>query len=401
MSAKLTENVLHFARVLREAGVQIGTERVCLALQALEITGLARREDFRAVLAATLIARAEDRSLFEQAYQAFWRDPDLLGRIMGLFLPRAQARHDARLPESRRLGEALFAARAKPTAEPPRRIEFDARLTSSERELLHRADFETMSVAEWNAAKRIAAKLPLQLPRRHTRRQLSAWHGRRIDLAATLRASLHLGGEILRPVWRKPVERTAPLVVLADISGSMSRYSRLFLHFLHAASHAGARTESFVFGTRLTRITRAMCEHDPDAAVAAAIRSVADWSGGTRIAASLARFNRDWSRRVLGDGATVLLLTDGLECEDAARLDSEANRLARTCRRLVWLNPLLRFTGFAPRAAGVRALLPAVDAHLPVHNLASLTALCASLAALQARPARGVTKKWNSARPAA
>ncbi len=397
MSARLAENVLHFARVLRDAGARIASDRVALALQALEIAGLERREDFRAVLAATLISRAEDRPLFEQAYRVFWHDPDLLGRIMALLLPRAEARHDARLPENRRLGEALFSAREKPPQEPPQRIEIDARLTASDREILNRADFETMSAAEWNEAKRVAASLSLHLPQRRTRRHRSALHGRRIDLAATLRASLTQGGEILRPLWLRPVERTAPLVVLADISGSMSRYSRIFLHFLHAASHAGTRTESFVFGTRLTRITRAMRARDPDEAVAAAVRSVDDWQGGTRIAASLARFNRDWGRRVLGGGTTVLLLTDGLEREDSGLLALEAARLARTCRQLIWLNPLLRYEGFQPRAAGVRALLPAVDAHLPAHNLNSLTALSSSLAAIQHR-ATGAFG-WNSARP--
>jgi uncharacterized protein with von Willebrand factor type A (vWA) domain len=400
MSSRLAENVLHFARVLRDAGARIATDRIALALQALEVAGLESRENFRAVLAATLISRAEDRPLFEQAYRVFWRDPDLLGRIMGLLLPRAEARHDARLPENRRLGEALFSAREKPPAEPPRRIELDAQLSASDKEVLRRADFETMSAAEWSEAKRVAASLSLHLPRRRTRRHRSALHGRRMDLAATLRASLRQGGEILRPLWLRPVERTAPLVVLADISGSMSRYSRIFLHFLHAASHAGTRTESFVFGTRLTRITRAMRARDPDDAVAAAVRSVADWQGGTRIAASLACFNREWGRRVLGGGATVLLLTDGLEREDAERLGFEAGRLARSCRRLVWLNPLLRFEGFEPRAAGVRALLPEVDDLLPAHNLDSLAALTASLAALQPRPEKG-SSRWNSARPGA
>ncbi|HEY1089873.1 MAG TPA: VWA domain-containing protein, partial [Burkholderiaceae bacterium] len=205
----------------------------------------------------------------------------------------------------------------------------------------------------------------------------------RIDWRASLRAQ---GRSEAAPLQRsRPRERVAPLVLLADISGSMSRYSRMLLHLAHGLANPAERRQaprvhSFVFGTRLTPVTRLLQQRDPDLAVSAVARRVEDWSGGTRISASLHRFNKDWARRVLSSDATVLLITDGLEqgAEDdprCERLAFEARRLRGSCRRLLWLNPLLRFDGFEPKAAGIRALLPEVSAHLPAHNLASLDQL--------------------------
>lgn len=386
----LAANLLHFGRVLRAAGLPVGTDRLLLAAQALQTGTLASRADFKATLAACLLDRPEHRPLFEQAFHVFWRDPDLLGRIMALLLPQAQGRAAAPPPpENRRLADALFPAPAPQAAPASEAVDVEAHLAVSDRELLQRRDFDTMTAAEWDAARQALAALQPQLAQRLARRHAAAGSGR-IDWRATLRAEAR--HDLAPPARQKARTRPQPLVLLADISGSMGRYSRVLLHLAQGLLNPGPgvreppAVEAFVFGTRLTRITRQLGARDPDAALAAASAAVPDWAGGTRISDSLHAFNRDWARRVLGGGAaTVLLVTDGLERGaddgpgDATRLAFEAERLRLSCQTLIWLNPLLRFAGFEPRAAGVRALLPQVSRHLPVHNLDSLSQLLAAL----------------------
>lgn len=382
----LAENILHFARVLRTAGLPIGTDRIQLALQALQVAGLESRQDFHDTLQACLIARADHRAMFDQAFHIFWRDPDLLGRVMAMLLPRVEGRAPATRPppENRRLADALFPPQPQPARTPPQqqqeRLELQAEMTWSEREVLRHADFETMSAAEWQQAKRAIAALQPFFETLPTRRMRRAHQAQRPDWRATLQSMARHGGELWDVRWRAPCERPAPLVVLADISGSMSRYSRLLLHFAHTLAVQGpaadVRVFSFVFGTRLTHTTRLLRARDPDVAVARVTQAVQDWSGGTRITECLHEFNRSWARRVLSAGrSTVLLVTDGLEHGDTARLRFEMERLHKSCRRLVWLNPLLRYAGFEPRAAGIRAMLPHVDHFMPAHNLASLEQL--------------------------
>jgi uncharacterized protein with von Willebrand factor type A (vWA) domain len=364
------------------------TERIQLALSALQVAGLESKRDFHDTLAACLLDRVEHQELFDQAFFLFWRDPDLAGRMMAMLLPRVQAKTEqAPPPENRRLGEALFPHQphAPNPPPPPEKIEVDAALTWNERELLRKADFETMTADEWRAAQALLHKMAPLFEPITTRRSERAPHPGKPDGRATLQALARHGGELWQMRWRRPRSRPAPLVVLADISGSMSRYSRMLLHFTHALGHADARVESFVFGTRLTRTTRALRQRDPDIAVARVVRDVADWSGGTRITACLHEFNQRWARRVLSGRATVLLISDGLEhgtpedpqCE---HLRFEMERLHKSCRKLVWLNPLLRFDAFQPRAAGIRAMLPHVDQFLPAHNLQSLEELARVLA---------------------
>ena len=380
---RLAENVMHFARVLRTAGMPVGTDRVMTALQALQVAGLASRRDFRAVLGACLIDRAEHRELFEQAFELFWRDPDIEGRMRAMLLPKVRAQGGPPpTAENRRLGAALFPNPPQPEPETPPKEELDLEATMSwtQREVLRQADFETMSADEWRAAQRLLAKLKLVFEPLPTRRMKPAAHPGRLDGRATMAAMARHGGELWDLRWRARRTKPAPLVLLADISGSMSRYSRMLLHFAHALGHADARVESFVFGTRLTRTTRLLKSSDPDLAVAQVVRTVQDWSGGTRITEALREFNRRWARRTLPGQATLLLVTDGLEHGDTAALSFEMERLHKSCRRLVWLNPLLRFERFEPRAGGVKAMLPHVDRFLPVHNLASLEQLAEVLA---------------------
>jgi uncharacterized protein len=388
---RLADNVVHFGRVLRAAGLPVGSDRIQLALQALPHAGFTSRRDFHATLRACLVSRAEHLDVFDQAFALFWRDPDLAGRMMALLLPKVQAARPPGAPppppEHRRLSEALYPHRPPPRQPapdaPPPPLDIDMAMTFSERERLFRADFDTMTADEWRAALGVLRRLsPLFEPLRTRRMQRAARPGR-IDLRATLRAQARGDASALR--WRKPRTRPAPLVVLADISGSMSRYSRMLLHFAHALGHAEARVESFVFGTRLSRITKALKQRDPDIAIANVVREVQDWSGGTRIGQCLQAFNRHWARRVLPSNATLLVISDGLEHgapddPDCRRLAFEMERLHKSCRRLVWLNPLLRFAKFEPRAAGIRAMRLHVDAFLPAHNLESLADLAQALA---------------------
>jgi len=378
---RLAENVMHFARLLRAAGMRVGPDRVIDCVRALEIAGTERREDWYWTMSSVLLSREEQRPIFDQAFRLFWRDPKLVEKMMQLLLPKVYGR--SAKPEdqqSQRLTDALFGQKQQEARErEERQIELDARLTFSTREVLQRMDFDTMSAAELAEAKKMIAELRLPLPMIRTRRFSPHPRGRRVDLRATLRATLRGGGDVIPLVRSAPRTLHPPLVVLCDISGSMNPYARMFLHFLHALTNDRDRVSVFVFGTRLTNITRQLRHRDVDVAMARVAEAIKDWSGGTRIGACLREFNWRWARRVLGQNACVLLVSDGLDREAGEGLGDEMDRLAKSCRYLVWLNPLLRYEKFEARPAGVRAILPHVDLFLPVHNLKSLIDLAHSL----------------------
>ncbi len=378
---KLSENVMHFARLLRAAGLRIGPDRVIDCTEALELAGCNRREDWYWTMSAVLLSREEQRPIFNQAFHIFWRDPKLTEKMMQALLPKAYGR--AGKPEdqqSQRLSDALFNQKQEAGQQAEQKVEIDARLTFSGREVLQRMDFDTMSAAELAEAKKMLAHLRLPLPMVRTRRLEAAPRGARIDLRATLRASLREGGEPIALVRAAPAEIHPPLVVLCDISGSMNPYARMFLHFLHAITNDRDRVTVFVFGTRLTNITRQLRHRDVDVAMQRVADAIKDWSGGTRIGACLREFNWRWARRVLGQNACLLLVSDGLDREAGEGLGEEMQRMHKSCRQLIWLNPLLRYEKFEARPAGVRAMLPHVDRFLPVHNLKSLIDLAHALA---------------------
>jgi uncharacterized protein with von Willebrand factor type A (vWA) domain len=374
---------MHFARLLRAAGMRIGSDRVIDCVRALEIAGTEqfplRRDDWYWTMSAVLLSRQEQRPIFDQAFRIFWRDPKLAERMMQLMLPQAYGR--AGKPEqqqSQRLTDALFSEKNKTEAE-QEKLELEARLTFSSREVLARMDFDTMSAAELVEAKKMLSRLRLPLPLIRTRRKRVSKNGKTVDLRATLRESMRDGGGMIPLVRAARVELHPPLVVLCDISGSMNPYSRMFLHFLHAITNDRDRVTVFVFGTRLTNITRQLRHRDVDVAMARVADAIKDWSGGTRIGHSLREFNFKWGRRVLAQNACVLLVSDGLDREAGEGLGEEMERLAKSSHRLVWLNPLLRYEKFEARPAGVRAMLPHVDLFLPVHNLKSLVDLAKTL----------------------
>lgn len=375
----IAENIVHFARVLRSAGMSIGPDRVLAAMAAIEQVGLDRRDDVHAALSAVMLERHEQQVLFDAAFDAFWRDPKLLEQLMYLLLPKISGRGDkVTPPRANRLAEALAAP--KPPAPPnpanqtaDEEIRFDTSFTFSEREKLQQADFETMTAAEFELAKRLAEQLPLPVQPVRRRRQERARHGQ-LDLRSTMRGMVRQP-HTLTPAYTRDRREWPTIVVLLDISGSMERYARLLLHYVHGLTRRHVRVHTLTFGTRLTNITRSLRHRDPDVALSLADQQVQDWKGGTRIATCLEEFNRVWARRLLGANAAVLLMTDGLDRDDHGDLGRAAAQLRRLAHQIVWLNPLLRFDGFAPRAAGVRALLPHVDRFLPVHNLASLADL--------------------------
>lgn len=388
---QLVTNITHFARALRVAGLPAGPGRVADAIRAVEAAGFTARADFYHALMACFVSRPEHRAVFDQLFRLYWRDPRYLEHMMSLLTPQVRGLAEERQARAaeKRAAEALLHGVARDVPEMPEgappgtEIEIDATLTMSREERLKTLDFEQMSLAEMAEAKRVIARLSLAVPPLKSRRGAPDSHGARADWRRTMRQSMKRGGEIAAIARKAPRTRWPALVALCDISGSMSSYSRAVLHFLHAVANekgAGwARVHAFTFGTRLTNITRHLAQRDVDAALKAAGAEAQDWEGGTRIGACLEAFNRDWSRRVLGQGAVVLLITDGLDRDEPARLAAAMERLHLSARRVIWVNPLLRWEGFAPKAAGIRAMLPHVDTFRAGHNIAALEGLAAAL----------------------
>ena len=379
---KLATNILHFARTLRTAGLRVGPGQILRAIEAVEAAGLTKRDDFYWTLHSVFVNRRDQREIFDQAFHVYWRNPRLLEKMMQMLLPQIDvpAEQDKSKQLSRRLQDALQPGQgeAPEDADEPPEVEIEATFTVSDREVLQQKDFEQMSQAEIDAALRAIARLRLPVPERKTRRYQPARRGPRVDFRASLRRALRPEGLTdLRK--REPRRRPPPLVILCDISGSMARYTRMFLHFMHAITNDRARVYCFTFGTRLNNVTRSLRYRDVDIALAKASSQVEDWSGGTRIGQTLHEFNNKWSRRVLGQGAVVLLITDGLDREGAAGLSEEMERLNKSCSRPIWLNPLLRYGAYEPKSQGNKAMLPYVDEFRPVHNLESLAGLIAAL----------------------
>ncbi len=395
-AGRLVENIMHFARVLRAAGLPIGPGRVIDAVRAVCAVGVSDRRDFYWTLHAVFVSRADQRTLFDQAFHVFWKNPRLLERMMALVLPELRQREmEPEQTLSRRLSEALFSpagSRAQPEQSPPE-LELDATLTWSDREVLQKKDFEQMSALEIANARIALERMLLPFMQVPTRRFQIHPHGGRVDMRASLRSALRTGPGAMPLIRRRQRKRPPPLVILCDISGSMSRYSRMLLHFAHVLTRHRERVFSFVFGTRLSNITRQLRTRDVDEALERVSKAVDDWSGGTRIGVCLRDFNRYWSRRVLAQGAVVLLITDGLDRDAGLGLAEAADRLAKSCRRLIWLNPLLRYEDFSPRALGMRALLPYVDEFRAAHNLESLSELAACLSSPASQ--RGHHRAWQ------
>ena len=374
---RIAANVMHFARLLRRAGLPVGPAETIAAQEALTRIDLASKTQARTALRTAMIHRHEHQEVFDQAFALFWRDPSAAEQAAAMALLDAQKekKPERPPPASRRVAEAFASKKDRPPQpkdEPP---VTDMTMTVSEQERLQQMDFEAMGAAEIADGQArdpppgaAAGPAPHAPPAARSERPVT-------DLRRTIRASLRQGGEILTIARNRRITRPPPLVVLCDISGSMARYAQILLHFLHAVTNDRDRVHVFLFGTRLSNVTRQLRARDPEVAFQMVAHAVPDWSGGTRIGEAVASFNRLWAKRVLGQGAVVLLITDGLDRDGAHGLAENMDRLHRSCTRLVWLNPLLRWSGFEPKSQGIKAMLPHVDEFRPVHNLASLRSL--------------------------
>jgi uncharacterized protein with von Willebrand factor type A (vWA) domain len=377
-AGRTADNIVGFSRALRAAGIPFGPGAVIDAMNALQLVDIGNRTDVFATLQAVFVKRHEHALIFAQAFDLFFRAAEEWKQMLDSVPLPDQARRKPP-PASRRVQEAFSPSH---TTETPLAKPDEIRLSVSDKEILQKKDFAQMTAAEIAEVTRAIADMKLPLAELRTRRYRPDARGLRLDMRRTLRGSLRTGGDIIDIRKLGRIEKPAPIVALLDISGSMSEYIRLFLHFLHAVTDARKRVAVFLFGTRLTNVTRSLRARDPDEALARCSSAVEDWAGGTRIATALHTFNQLWARRVLGQGATVLLISDGLEREADTRLAFEMDRLHRSCRRLIWLNPLLRYGGFEPKAQGIKMMLPHVDEFRPVHNLRSIKGLIEALSSM-------------------
>jgi len=379
---RIAENILNFARLLRAAGLAVGPQKTVLATEAVMAAGLSSPRTLYWTLHSVFVNRRSEREIFNQAFVMFWKDPGFLEQMMSLMVPNL--RSDAKADDkelSRRMEESLFKGKENQVPREEDKLEIEAEGTFSDRELLQSKDFEQMSADELRRARKVIERLHLPFEEVRTRRFEPAGSGERLDLRRMLRDTARKGPDYLLPQMKRRRWRRPPVVVLVDISGSMDSYARIFLHFLYSLTNDRDRVYSFLFGTRLDHVTRALKARDPDVAIAKVSKDVSDWSGGTRIGQCLDEFNRRWARRVLGQNALVLLFTDGLDREGGEGIDQAARKLKASCRRLIWLNPLLRFDAYQPLAAGAKALSGHVSEVRSCHNLASLADLAQALAA--------------------
>ncbi|MEO0487271.1 MAG: VWA domain-containing protein [Pseudomonadota bacterium] len=385
VDGRLVDNVVHFSRALRKAGVAVGSGQVETAVRAVATVGFTNRLDFYHILRACLTRRATDLETFHQVFSMFWRDPEFLQSLMHNLSPQLEGGDTPTAPAAarRRAEDALGDRKESEPETPKTEITDYAAFTWSLKQVSKTKDFEQMSAAELAEANEAIRALRLPVKPLLTRRTKLHPRGTGVDARATLRNAARRGGDIGSLAYRKKDVRPPDLVALCDISGSMAVYSRIILRYLHAMAHTRVpiwgRIHAFTFGTELTNVSTALKMPDPDVALTAIGQEATDWEGGTQIGAALARFNRDWTRRVMGRGAVVLMITDGLERGDLDLLEREAARLQRTARQFIWLNPLLRFDGFAPLALGVSRLLGTVDSFHACHSLDSLEALSSAL----------------------
>ena len=387
-TGKLADNISAFGRCLRRAGVRLDSSRIALAADAALAVGLASKADVGAALEAVLISREQDRAVFRELFDAFFRDPEVAHKLLSQLLPSAEGRAE---PSKRRprVREALspqqaFGQQVKPKQE-DQQVEFDAAMTASNLQRLKHADFNALSATEYRLVERLARDVKLPLPMVAARRTRPAASGAQLHWPGVMQQAVRSGGEIMELPRLQRQEQLLPLLVLVDVSGSMERYARLLLAFLHAATRRHPRCDVFAFGTHLTDLTPAFRIADTDVMLAYASQAIDDFAGGTQLGESLATLRTRHQRRLVGRRTLVLLITDGLDTGEPELLTQELAWLKRRSRRLLWLNPLLRFDGYAPLARGAAVLHQQADGMLAVHNVSKLEELAASLAALMRR----------------
>ena len=381
-SGKLSDNVMGFGRALRRAGVPVDSSRIAMALDAIPLVGLDRRDDLRYALQAVLISRPQDIEVFDQLFDAFFRNPELAQQLLAQMLPKAAPAHPPK--RKPRVQEALQMPRTTPQpANGEQELRLDAAMTASTRERLRQADFASLSASEYQLIERLVREVPLDLPPIAGRRPRSGWRGTQPHWPAALRLARRHEGELLWLPRRMRVDQPLPLLILVDISGSMERYARLLLAFLHAATRGRPRS-AYAFGTNLTDLRAAFRQSDTDRMLAETNAAIRDFAGGTRLGASLSQLRLHHARQLVGRRTVVLLISDGLDTGEPEALETELRWLRRHSRRLLWLNPLLRYEGYAPLARGAQVLNRHADAMLAVHNLSRLEELADALSRLLA-----------------
>ena len=390
MSGNLLRNLLLFGRVLRGLGLDVNPGRMIDLVTSLQFISIGSRSDFYSAARGLLVHRREDIASFDEAFEFFWRSRgrELTSLDLRALGERRRYRRPKIVPPPLREATTLGADAAGPGSEQPPVLQ--ATLTYSEREVLRQKDFSELTGEEVEAVKMLMAEIVWRVRQRQTARRRPG-HGRLLDLRRTVRRNLKYGGEILDWAELEPKVKPRPLVIIADVSGSMERYTRLLLLFTYGLARAlEQKVEAFVFSTRLTRITRQLRDRNLYKALREVSHVVPDWSGGTRIGEALRSFNFEWGRRVLGHGALTLVISDGWDCGEPGLLRDEMARLQRSSRRLIWLNPLLGSPEYEPLTRGIQTALPYIDDFMPVHNLASLGELAEHLGGLsERRPRRG------------
>jgi uncharacterized protein with von Willebrand factor type A (vWA) domain len=372
----LLKNLLLFGRVLHNNGLDVNTRQMMVLLHALDHVSISNRSDFYHACRSILVHHRQDISVFDRIFEEFWRHPEK--RAISLNLPDSQPETKANLLRKDQSGLKIREPALDHSDDQNATTRLDTTRTYSSREILRQKDFAILNPEELVEVKRMIRELVLSVGRRRSRR----WHlkGRRKEeLRRTLRKNIQFGGDIIEWVRMDPKWKPRPIIILADISGSMQRYSEILLYFLYSLSASVKSLEAFVFGTRLTRITPDLNSNNVQNSLDKISRGVPDWSGGTRIGAALRTFNYKWGRRVLNRGAVVMLISDGWDRGEPALLAGEMARLQRTCHRLIWLNPLLGISDYKPLTRGIQAALPYIDEHLPVHNFQSLETLTSRL----------------------
>ncbi len=380
--SKLAENIVLFTRLLRATGMRLGTASAIDATKAATVIELANKRFFFHALQATLVKRPEDNTLFEQAFILFWQNPKFQERIRNLLIPqinKPEQNEQSNEEILRRLQDALGNKPPKPMDDDIDKIEIDASTTASERAYLKNKDFQMMSTEEIRDAVIAIQALKLKMPQRLTYRFAPDTLGRKINIRHSLRQARKSTGLVI-PKRGKRKQEDRAIVILLDISGSMESYTRIMLHFIHALSQQHTHVQSFIFGTKLTNITNHLKNKDIDLSLQEVSKAAEDWSGGTRIKDSIEEFNQTWSRRVLSGSPYVLLITDGLEQNHDVNLASVVKKLQMCSKRLLWLNPLLRFKEFSPKSTSIKQIIANVDAFLPIHSLTSINELVTIIA---------------------
>ena len=383
-TGKLATNITGFGRALRRAGVRLDSTRVALAQQAAMLVGVNSKSDLSAAMEAVMISREQDRLVFRELFDAYFRNPEVANKLLSQLLPSAEGKAE---PSKRRprVREALSPQKAFGQSQPKQedqKVEFDAAMTASDLDRLKHADFNALSGTEYRLVERLARDIAMPVPCVASRRTQPGARGARMHWAGVMRHAARTGGELMVLPRLARREQPLPLLVLVDVSGSMERYARLLLAFLHAATRDHPRRDVFAFGTHLTDLTPAFRLADSDAMLAAASLAIEDFAGGTKLGESLATLRERHSRRLVGRRTLVLVITDGLDTGEPEELSRELAWLKRRSKRLLWLNPLLRFDGYAPTARGAAVLHSQAHGMLAVHNLSRLQDLAASLAAV-------------------